>query len=76
MCEPSATPQDVVVSSDLRVTFADCRRAGYCSRGIRAFLSRHGLSFKTLLICGYSVDAIEATGDEMALRVIRQIRAR
>ena len=45
--------------------------AKMCSRGARAFFRRHGLNWQTFVSKGLPADTIAATGDAMALDVIR-----
>lgn len=45
------------------------RSADLCSRGTRSWFSRHNLDFNVFLNQGYPVETIEATNDELGLRV-------
>lgn len=48
------------------------RRLGYCSGGVRAFFSRHGLDYSAFLQDGVSAEALRNTGDAMALAAIEE----
>lgn len=45
------------------------RSAELCSRGTRSWFERHNLNFNVFLDKGYPVEVIEATNDELGLRV-------
>lgn len=45
------------------------RSAELCSRGTRAWFDRHKLDFNVFLDKGLPVETIEATNDELGLRV-------
>lgn len=51
------------------VNMRHVRSANLCSRGTRAWFERHNLDFNTFLSKGYPVETIEATNDELGLRV-------
>jgi hypothetical protein len=51
------------------VKMSHIRAAGYCARGLRPFLERHGIDRRQLVSCGIPVSVVEATGDAMAMRV-------
>lgn len=50
------------------VTITHCKRLGYCAKGMRAFFLRHGLDWQAFRTEGVHADALEATGDAMAIR--------
>lgn len=56
----------------------DIRNAGlwYCANGSKTFFERHGLSFRDFLNNGIGFDALEKTGDAMALKAIDQAKKR
>jgi len=54
----------------VNITMRDVRAAKMCSRGARAFLSEHGISWADFLRNGVSSDVLIKTGDAMALRVV------
>lgn len=64
----------LVVASDLHE--AKARYGGYCARGVDAWFKRHDLSLRHFLKNGYPIDVIEATGDELGLRVAKVARER
>lgn len=51
------------------VRVAHIREAQICMSGSREFFARHGLSWAEFLENGLPAEALEATGDGMALRV-------
>ncbi len=59
-----------------RITIADVRRAGYCTRGARRWFERYDLDFKAFLREGISEEKFRATGDACALDIIEKKRAR
>lgn len=44
---------------------------GYCSRGIRLFFNRYNLDYTEFLVSGIDSTRLIATGDELALAVVR-----
>lgn len=54
------------------VTINDIRKAGYCVAGARRWFELHGLDFKKMLDGGIPEDDLLATGDSMALEVVRR----
>lgn len=52
------------------------RAARQCSRGARAFFTRHGLDWERFLRNGVPVELLEATGDAMAIKVCEVARGR
>nr|WP_207185993.1 hypothetical protein [Rubrivivax gelatinosus] len=54
------------------VHFRHAKSAGleYCSRGMRLFFARHGLSYGAFLREGIPAEQLLATGDAMARRVV------
>lgn len=59
----------------LRITIDHVRAAGLCVNGSRAWFARHGLDFRSFLREGLTAEALLATGDAMALRVVQYARA-
>lgn len=47
------------------------RELGYCNRGTREFFARHGMDWPTFLREGLPASAFEATGDAMALKLVK-----
>ena len=60
--------------SEIRVTMRHIRQCKMCSRGARAFFERHGLDWPEFLRSGVPVEALEQTGDAMALQVAAAAR--
>lgn len=58
------------------VTHADLRAAGYCNRGARAWFAAHGLDWARFLAQGIDAEVLAATGDAMALAVVEIARKR
>ena len=59
----------------LRITIDHVRAAGLCVNGSRAWFAHHGLDFRSFLREGLTAEALLATGDAMALRVVQYARA-
>lgn len=55
-----------------QVHFRHAKAAGldYCSRGMRLWFNRHGLDYAAFLRVGIPAEALRATGDAMARRVV------
>jgi hypothetical protein len=51
------------------------RACRMCSRGARTWFDRHGLNWTDFLRSGVPVEALEQTGDAMALQVAAAARA-
>jgi hypothetical protein len=62
------------MSDELLITMRDVRAAKACSRGAREFLAKHGLDYDEFLKNGLPASVIEATGDAMALDIVRIAR--
>jgi hypothetical protein len=58
------------------VTLADLRACHYCARGARAFAARHRLDWGAFRRDGVPAEVLIATGDDMALTVVRRARER
>jgi len=56
------------------VTLRDARRLGYCARGCRAWCERHGFAWADFRGHGLPLDQVVATGDAMALRLVRSVK--
>lgn len=63
------------MSTDVTVTIDDVRAVGLCVNGTRVWFARHGLDFRSFLREGLTAEALLATGDAMALRVVQYARA-
>ena len=51
------------------------RRARFCTAGLRVWLTRHDLDIMQMIRPGIPIEQLEATGDELALRVCAVARA-
>lgn len=60
----------------MRVTLADIRAVGYCSRGAREFFARHGLNWPLFLQAGIALETLEAIPDPMCQRVVAAAKER
>ena len=56
------------------VTHQHLREIGYCNRGARLWFQRHGLDWSAFLRTGLPCETFEATGDAMALRLVKHAR--
>lgn len=61
--------------SEIRVTMRHIRQCKMCSRGARAFFDRYGMDWSEFLRAGVPVEALEQTGDAMAIQVAQAARA-
>lgn len=61
--------------SRVKFTMRHIRQCKMCSRGARAFFDRHGLDWSEFLRAGLPVEALEQTGDAMAMQVAAAARA-
>lgn len=61
--------------TEIKATMKHIRQCRMCSRGTRAFFARHGLDWTDFLKQGVPVEALEQTGDAMALQVVAAARA-
>lgn len=61
----------MTTEAPILVTMQHVRQAKMCSRGARAFFERHNLDWQKFLDEGLPVEQIEATGDAMALQVVK-----
>ena len=60
-----------MTNSDVKVTMRHIREARMCSKGTRAFLETHGLDWNEFLKEGIDAAKLEATGDAMAIKVVK-----
>jgi len=61
----------------MQITMADVRASKMCANGTRKFCEKHGIDWKGAVKQGYiDADVLIATGDAMALRVVRQAQLR
>lgn len=61
--------------TEIRAKMKHIRQCRMCSRGTRAFFAKHGLDWSKFLKQGVPVEALEQTGDAMALQVAAAARA-
>ncbi len=59
-----------------RVTVVDCRRAGFCMKGVREFCAVHGIDFRAFVRDGYAIEDLAALDDANAARAAEIARAR
>lgn len=60
----------------LIITIGDVSKAGYCARGARRWFEDHGFDFRNIIRNGVTAEALLATGDAMAERVVSARLAR
>lgn len=53
------------------VTLAHARKLGYCAQGMREFARHYGLDWQRFIVEGLPAADLLATGDHMALEVVR-----
>lgn len=53
------------------VRIEDMRRAGHCVSGVKRWFEAHGLDFRAFLKDGIDSEILLATGDGLAVRVVR-----
>lgn len=53
---------------------ADAVAMGFCYKGCRRFLKRHGWSWRSFLDNGISSKLLEGTGDAMAIKLVESAR--
>ncbi|MFV0533012.1 MAG: hypothetical protein ACK5MR_05085 [Cumulibacter sp.] len=58
------------------VTMRDIRAAKMCSSGAREFFKRQGLDWQEFLKSGIDSEALQKTGDAMAIKVVEVARGR
>lgn len=63
-----------MTDESVMVKMLHVRKAKMCSRGVRAFLENHKLSWQDFLTEGIASEKLEATGDHMALEVVKVAR--
>ena len=56
---------------DLIIKMRDVRKAGMCSAGARSFFLLNNLDWQAFLRDGIESDRLLATGDAMAIQVVR-----
>lgn len=55
----------------VKIRMRHIREARMCSKGARAFFETHGLDWNEFLKNGIDAAKLEATGDAMAIKVVR-----
>jgi hypothetical protein len=56
------------------IRMPDIRRVKMCSNGTREFFTKHNLDWNSFLINGITSDKLEATGDALAINVVKAAR--
>lgn len=62
------------MTHELIITMRHVRQAKMCSRGVRDFFIKHNLDWDLFLKEGISAAKLEATGDAMAINVVRMVK--
>jgi hypothetical protein len=57
----------------LILTLEDCRRHGFCCRGVKTWLERNGWDWKTFRAEGMPAETVIGTGDAMGRELIRRV---
>lgn len=63
------------VTSGVVVRMKHIRLASLCAKGTREWFAHHDLNYSDFLSNGIPVEVMEATGDQMALKVCEIARA-
>lgn len=63
-----------MIDKPVMVKMSHIREAKMCSRGARGFFEQHGLDWQAFLNEGIDAAKLEATGDFMALEVVKVAR--
>lgn len=58
------------------IQLVDCRELGYCSRGIRKFCLKHGISYTTFLRDGIDSEKLLELNDSMATKIVENKRGK
>lgn len=58
------------------VTIEDCRRAGHCVRGVKAWCEQHQVDFRDFLKNGMSVEKALSFHDGFSDQIVARKRAR
>lgn len=61
----------MTIETPIMVTMQHVRQAKMCSRGARSFFEQHSLDWQAFLNEGIDAAKLEATGDFMALEVVK-----
>jgi len=62
------------MTQEIKVKMRHIREARMCSKGARAFFERHGLDWNEFIKNGIDTAKLEATGDAMAMQVVKVAR--
>ncbi|RPU00727.1 hypothetical protein [Pseudomonas aeruginosa] len=65
----------IITTAHLRSVPGLTSRPGYCVSGARAWFNAHGLDWHRFIAEGVPASVLEATGDELALRLVSHARA-
>ena len=60
----------------IKIYINDLRRNGLCLSGAKRFFDEHGLDWRAFVKDGINSDALEATGDCMALKLVEDCNGR
>lgn len=52
-----------------------CHQVGYCMRQVRPWLEVNGFSVRDFVHNGIPVEDLEATGDQLAIRICEHVKA-
>lgn len=56
------------------ITMEHCRQIGFCSRGVRAWMTRVNLDYMHFLQHGYKISEIEPIGDHLSRKLIEHVK--
>lgn len=60
----------------MKITINDCRKAHMCASGVKTFCKNHNLSLRDLCGEGLEEEALLATNDAMAKKVVEAAHGR
>ena len=60
--------------NDPIITPEHCRKVGYCMKQVRPWLVSHGFDVTTFVREGIAASRLEATGDDLAIRLCDRVR--
>lgn len=66
----------IVTTRDLFTIPGFSRRAGFCRNGSRRWFRAHGLDWTDFIKHGIAAETLEATGDGLALALVKWARQR
>lgn len=59
-----------------KVTIHDCKKAGYCRKGVRLHCELLGIDFKQLVRVGINIEELEHIEDAAVQKIIAQVKGR